>query len=136
MPRISAVYHNRLVGGMRLEADPTVAYALGGVRRRLWYKDLRVSSPYNTYRVPGLPPGPICSPGRAALEAAVTPLFGSRDLYFVADGSGRHLFSRSLREHLINKERARDGEQPWMKDFLDGSEAGTGGAPLESRNTQ
>ena len=136
MPRIAAVYHNRLVRGMRLEADPTVAYALGGVRRRLYYKDLRVRSPYNTYRVGGLPPGPICSPGRAAIEAAVTPLAGSRDLYFVADGTGRHLFSRSLREHLMNKERVRDGEQAWMKDYLEESETGMGEASPEDRHAQ
>ncbi|MCK4539419.1 MAG: endolytic transglycosylase MltG, partial [Candidatus Krumholzibacteria bacterium] len=69
MPRISAVYHNRLRENWRLEADPTVAYALGGRKRRLWYKDLKVDSPYNTYRVRGLPPGAICNPGRAALAA-------------------------------------------------------------------
>lgn len=114
MPRISAVYHNRLERGWRLEADPTVAYALGGVRRRLYYKDLRAVSPYNTYRVRGLPPGPICSPGRAAILAAVHPLEGSRDLYFVADGTGRHYFSKTLREHLIAKERVADGGVPWI----------------------
>lgn len=113
MPRISAVYHNRLNRGWRLEADPTVAYALGGVRRRLWYKDLRIDSPYNTYRVRGLPPGPICSPGRAAIMAAVLPLAGCEDLYFIADGSGRHVFNKTLREHLIDKERIRDGGAPW-----------------------
>lgn len=114
MPRISAVYHNRLGRGWRLEADPTVAYALGGVRRRLYYKDLRAASPYNTYRVRGLPPGPICSPGRAAILAAVQPLAGSEDFYFVADGTGRHYFSKTLREHLIAKERVRDGGVPWI----------------------
>jgi UPF0755 protein len=114
MPHISAVYHNRLLKGWRLEADPTVAYALGGVRRRLWHKDLRIDSPYNTYRVRGLPPGPICSPGRAALIAAAWPLEGCRDLYFVADGNGRHLFNRTLREHLIDIERVRDGGVPWV----------------------
>lgn len=103
MSRISAVYHNRLRKRWRLEADPTVAYALGGVRRKLSYKDLRIDSPYNTYRRRGLPPGPICSPGRMALLAAVKPVEGNRDLYFVADGTGRHLFTRTLREHLEAK---------------------------------
>ncbi len=117
MPRISAVYHNRLQRGWRLEADPTVAYALGGVRRRLYYKDLRAASPYNTYRVQGLPPGPICSPGRAAILSAVQPLEGSEDLYFVADGTGRHYFSKTLREHLIAKERVTDGGVPWVDDI-------------------
>jgi UPF0755 protein len=112
MPRISAVYHNRISAGMRLEADPTVAYALGGVRRRLWLKDLRVDSPYNTYRNRGLPPGPICSPGLAALEAAVMPLAGNRDYYFVADGAGRHHFSRTYEQHLQAKHRIRYGPVP------------------------
>jgi UPF0755 protein len=115
MPRISAVFHNRLHRSMRLEADPTVAYALGGVRRRLWFKDLRVRSPYNTYRRRGLPPGPICSPGRAAILAAVTPLEGCNDLYFVADGTGRHVFSRSLDKHLEAKMLIDSGHKPWLK---------------------
>ena len=72
-PVISAVYHNRLKRRMPLQADPTVQYALGLHRDRLYYKDLRVNSPYNTYRYPGLPPGPIASPGRASIEAALYP---------------------------------------------------------------
>ncbi len=100
MPRISAVYHNRMKKGLRLEADPTVAYALGGVHRLLKYSDLRVKSPYNTYRNKGLPPGPICSPGLSALLAAVHPLAGCEDLYFVADGTGGHIFSKTHDEHL------------------------------------
>ena len=107
MPHISAVYHNRLDKGWRLEADPTVAYALGGVRRRLYYRDLRVESPYNTYRRKGLPPGPICSPGIMALRAAVEPLEGCRDLYFVANGGGRHHFSKTLAEHLDVQRRIK-----------------------------
>jgi UPF0755 protein len=107
--RISAVYHNRLERSMRLQADPTVAYALGGVRRRLYYKDLRVDSPYNTYRNTGLPPGPICNPGRVAIEAALYPIEGTGELYFVAarDGSGRHIFTRTLRDHINAKNRAK-----------------------------
>jgi UPF0755 protein len=108
MERISAVYHNRLRKGIRLEADPTVAYALGGVRRELKYRDLRVKSPYNTYRNKGLPPGPICSPGRAALIAAVRPLPGCDDLFFVADGSGGHIFSKTHKEHLRARELAEE----------------------------
>ncbi len=112
MPRISAVYHNRLRSGMRLEADPTVAYALGGVRRKLWLKDLRVKSPYNTYRNKGLPPGAICNPGQAALEAAVNPLKKSNEYYFVADGTGRHHFTKTYNEHLQAKHRIRYGAVP------------------------
>lgn len=131
MPHISAVYHNRLRRGWRLEADPTVAYALGGVRRRLYYKDLRAASPYNTYRVQGLPPGPICSPGRAAILAAVQPRKGCEDLYFVADGTGRHYFSKTLRAHLIAKERVRDGGVPWVDEVEERKAAGEEGITTE-----
>ncbi|MBU8920559.1 MAG: endolytic transglycosylase MltG [Bacteroidales bacterium] len=112
MPRISAVYHNRLRENWRLEADPTVAYALGGRKRRLWYKDLKVKSPYNTYRVRGLPPGAICNPGRAALAAAAAPMPGSLEYYFVADGKGRHKFSKTYYEHLKAKHLIRYGPVP------------------------
>jgi len=107
MSRISAVYHNRLRQGLRLEADPTVAYALGGVRRALHYSDLKVASLYNTYRTKGLPPGPVCSPSRASLIAAVRPLEGCDDLYFVAAGDGSHFFSRTHEEHMKAKRYAK-----------------------------
>ena len=97
MPRISAVYHNRLRNGMRLEADPTVAYALGGVRRRLWLKDLRVNSPYNTYRNKGLPPGAICNPGQAALEAAVKPLNEEQRVLLRCRRYGKASFQQDIR---------------------------------------
>lgn len=115
MPHISAVYHNRLRKGWRLEADPTVAYALGGVRRKLWYRDLRVESPYNTYRVFGLPPGAICSPGRAAIEAAVHPLEDCMDLYFIAAGNGKHIFNKTLEDHIRTKYLVRYGIPPVVK---------------------
>lgn len=98
-PTIAAVYHNRLRKGMRLEADPTVAYAMGGYRGRLFYKDLAIESPYNTYRRTGLPPGPICNPGGLSIHAALYPAEGVAALYFVARGDGRHVFSNTLREH-------------------------------------
>ena len=100
-PIISSVYHNRLKKRMLLEADPTVQYALGHGRvwkDRILYADLRVNSPYNTYRRRGLPPGPICNPGRKSIEAALYPA-QTRFLYFVADGNGRHSFFATLREH-------------------------------------
>ncbi|MBN2070891.1 MAG: endolytic transglycosylase MltG [Candidatus Krumholzibacteriota bacterium] len=112
MRHISAVYHNRIEAKWKLEADPTVAYALGGVKRRLYYNDLRADSPYNTYRVRGLPPGAICSPGRAALEAAADPLKGCEDFYFVADGSGRHKFSKTHMQHLKAKHIIKYGPMP------------------------
>jgi len=107
MPRISAVYHNRLRQRRRLEADPTVAYALGRVGQRLWERDLHVESPYNTYLHAGLPPGPICCPGLASIDAALHPLEGCQDLYFVARGDGSHVFSRTLAAHNRAREALR-----------------------------
>jgi UPF0755 protein len=106
-PRIAAVYYNRLRIGMRLMADPTVAYAMGRRPRTLLYEHLRIDSPYNTYLYAGLPPGPICNPGAASLVAALAPLEGCRDLYFVAAGDGSHVFSRTYREHMYAKSAAR-----------------------------
>jgi len=97
--RISAVYHNRLRKGMRLEADPTVRYAAGKYNERLFYKDLDIDSPYNTYRNDGLPPGPICSPGAASIRAALHPLRDSDDIFFVSNRDGTHTFSRTYAEH-------------------------------------
>jgi len=97
-PRVAAVYLNRLRIGMRLEADPTVAYALRE-RRRLYYKDLEVDSPWNTYRAAGLPPTAICSPGRGSLDAVLAADPACGDLYFVARGDGTHIFSRTAEEH-------------------------------------
>ena len=102
-PRIARVYINRLQKGMRLQADPTVGYALGrGPRVRLYYRDLTVASPFNTYMHTGLPPGPICNPRRESIEAAMNPAEGVKDLYFVARGDGRHLFSATYEQHLAN----------------------------------
>ncbi|MBN2383331.1 endolytic transglycosylase MltG [bacterium] len=97
---VSAVYHNRLKKGMRLQCDPTVIYALPHFKGNLTRADLDYDSPYNTYRYAGLPPGPICSPGRGALEAALYPA-DVPYLFFVAKGdrSGQHVFSKTLAEH-------------------------------------
>ncbi len=108
---IAAVYHNRLKKGMRLEADPTVLYALGRWKERLYFKDLDVDSPYNTYRRYGLPPGPIGSPGLVSLEAVLAPA-PVPYLYFIADGEGGHLFSATFAEHSKNvrdRDKRRDG---------------------------
>jgi UPF0755 protein len=83
---------------MPLQADPTVQYALGKHTPRVLHKDLEVDSPYNTYKYPGLPPGPIASPGGASLEAAVFPA-DVAFLYFVAAPDGHHEFRRTLEEH-------------------------------------
>ncbi len=109
-PLIASVFHNRLQAGMRLESDPTVQYALGWQEAaQTWWKnpltldDLQVESLYNTYRNAGLPPGPICNPGQAALQAAAYPV-ESPYYYFRArcDGSGLHAFAVTFDEHLQN----------------------------------
>ena len=97
-PIIAGVYLNRLKKRMRLEADPTVQYAIPDGPRRLLFSDLRYDSPYNTYLHYGLPPGPIGSPGRKSILAVLYPEKHSF-LYFVADGTGGHVFSRSYIEH-------------------------------------
>lgn len=99
-PRIAAVFYNRLHQGMMLQSDPTVLYALGEWRARVFYKDLDVKSPYNTYRNRGLPPGPICNPGRGAIHAVLFPNADSTELYFVARGDGTHIFTKSWEDHL------------------------------------
>jgi UPF0755 protein len=104
-PKISAVFHNRLRRGMRLQADPTVRYALKKWRGRVLYRDLKFDSPYNTYKVYGLPPRPICNPGLASMIAALNPIPGSKALYFVAQGDGSHYFSTNSGEHLQAKGR-------------------------------
>jgi UPF0755 protein len=98
-PLISAVFHNRLKIGMKLQADPTVRYALKKWTGRVLYRDLEVQSPFNTYWAYGLPPRPICSPSLASLVAALYPVPGSKDLYFVARGDGGHYFSHDQRSH-------------------------------------
>ena len=108
MPLIAGVYLNRLKLGMPLQADPTVAYCFDYKLTRVLNKHLQVDSPYNTYKYPGLPPGPICVPSRAALEAVLNPDYGGApgrgNLFFCAnpDFSGTHVFARTLSEHNRN----------------------------------
>lgn len=98
MPLIAAVFHNRLRIGMRLQADPTVIYGIADFDGNLTRRHLLTPTPYNTYTRAGLPPGPIASPGLAALKAAAAPA-QSNALYFVARGDGRHEFSTTLEAH-------------------------------------
>jgi UPF0755 protein len=108
MPTIAAVYLNRVRQRYPLQADPTVLYALGGPRERLLFAaiDSVADHPYNTYTHPGIPPGPIGSPGDAALQAVLDPLKVDY-LYFVARPDGSHVFTRTLREHNRAKNLAR-----------------------------
>jgi len=111
-PYVASVYHNRLDQGWRLQADPTVIYGLGR-RRRLFEKDYLHPSPYNTYLIDGLPPGPIGQPSAASLEAALYP--AASDFFFmVAQADGHHVFSRTLREHTaaVARVRAARGQGP------------------------
>jgi peptidoglycan lytic transglycosylase G len=121
-PIVAAVYENRLRIGMALQCDPTVIYALERVGRytgNLRRDDLAFDSPYNTYRYPGLPPGPIASPGRASLEAAVHPA-PVDFLYFVSRNDGSHEFSRTLEEHNRNV-------QKWQVQYFRDQRAGRAG---------
>ena len=111
-PKIAAVYLNRLKIGKRLEADPTVQYALGFNFRenRYWkkgltYKDLRDKSPYNTYRYNGLPPGPIANPSYESIKAVIYPEPNFDAIYFVADNTGRHDFSKTYSQHILKKNK-------------------------------
>ena len=103
---VSSVYHNRLRRGMRLQADPTVIYSLGR-RRRLFERDYSVRSPYNTYLIDGLPPGPINQPSSSSIEAALAPS-DTEFLYFVAGSNGSHVFTRTYREHLAAVRQVRE----------------------------
>ncbi|MBI5682177.1 MAG: endolytic transglycosylase MltG [Deltaproteobacteria bacterium] len=98
MPLISAVFHNRLKRGMKLDSDPTVIYGIKDFNGNITKKDLETVTPYNTYKTKGLPPGPIANTGRASLEAALNP--ADEDyLFFVSKNNGSHHFSKDIKEH-------------------------------------
>ena len=112
-PRVAGVFINRLRKHMRLQSDPTIVYGLvggqGPLGRPLTHADVESASPYNTYMVDGLPPGPIANPGRAAMEAVANPS-RTQELYFVADGGGGHVFSDTLEAHNRNVQKLRQME--------------------------
>ena len=109
--RVASVFINRLKTKMRLQSDPTIIYGLvggkGTLGRPIMKSEIEQKTPYNTYVVDGLPPGPIANPGRASLEAAANPA-RTKDLYFVADGTGGHVFSENYEQHQKNVARLRD----------------------------
>jgi UPF0755 protein len=112
-PRIAAVFLNRLRNHIRLESDPTIIYGVSRGRplgRGITYQELTTATPWNTYRIDGLPPTPIANPGRAALEAVLNPP-KSDDLFFVADGSGGHVFASTFEQHQKNVARWREVER-------------------------
>jgi UPF0755 protein len=113
-PRVAAVFLNRLQKRMRLQSDPTIVYGIvggkGTLGRPIEHADVERPTPYNTYAIEGLPPGPIANPGRAALEAVANPS-RTQDLYFVADGTGGHVFSETLEQHQRNVARWRQIEK-------------------------
>jgi len=100
--KVSAVFHNRLKKGMKLQSCATIQYILEEPKERLDEKDLKLDSPYNTYLYKGLPPGPICNPGLDSIMAALEPEEDNY-LYFVLGENGRHIFSKTYQEHLKNK---------------------------------
>jgi UPF0755 protein len=107
------VFVNRLKQKMRLQSDPTIIYGLvggkGTLGRPIMKSEIEQPTPYNTYVIDGLPPGPIANPGRASLEAAANPA-RTRELYFVADGSGGHVFAETYEQHQKNVARLRSIE--------------------------
>ena len=124
--KVAAVFVNRLKKGMRLQSDPTVIYGIvggkGKLDRPLSKADLRNETPWNTYRVDGLPPGPIANPGRDSIAAVLNPA-NTKDLYFVADGSGGHVFAESLSEHNSNVKEWRELQKRLAEEAIEGAPA-------------
>lgn len=127
--RVAAVFMNRLKKGMRLQSDPTVIYGIAGgqgtLGRSITRSDLDTKTAHNTYQIPGLPPTPICNPGRSAIEASLDPP-ATTDLFFVADGTGGHTFSDTLKEHneavstwrKVERERKKEAQAAAGADAL------------------
>ena len=113
-PHVASVFANRLAKRMRLQSDPTIIYGIvggkGTLGRGILKKEVETPTPYNTYTIDGLPPGPIANPGRAAMEAVANPS-KTRDLFFVADGTGGHVFAETLDQHNKNVSRWREIEK-------------------------
>ena len=143
-PRVAGVFVNRLTKGIPLQSDPTIVYGLVGGKatlgRGILKSEIEQKTPYNTYAIAGLPPGPICNPGRAAMEAVATPS-RTRDIYFVADGTGGHAFAETLDQHRANVQRwrqiekdAKDKLSPDLDKALGAGPAGTPAAAPKQRS--
>ncbi|KQT88579.1 endolytic transglycosylase MltG [Aurantimonas sp. Leaf443] len=127
-PHVASVFVNRLKKGMRLQSDPTFLYGVyGGAGKPseapVTQADIESDTPYNTYRIGGLPPGPIANPGRAALEAVANPL-ETKDVYFVADGTGGHVFAATLDEHNRNVRKYRALQRQQRAEAAEAAETG------------
>jgi len=124
--RVAAVFVNRLKQKMRLQSDPTITYGLVGGKGSLGHpitrSELEQPTPYNTYVIDGLPPGPITNPGRASLEAAANPA-RTKEVYFVADGTGGHAFAETYEQHQKNVARLRAIERQQRDTSLAPAEA-------------
>jgi len=139
--RVAAVFVNRLRQRIKLQSDPTIIYGLvggkGTLGRPIKRSEITQPSPYNTYVIEGLPPGPIANPGRASLEAAANPA-RTRDLFFVADGTGGHAFTETYDQHQKNVARLRTLEKQIQNDTVEPAEetaAPAAGAPADSNPT-
>ena len=142
--RVAAVFTNRLRQKMKLQSDPTIIYGLVGGRgtlgRPIKRSEITQPSPYNTYVIEGLPPGPIANPGRASLEATANPA-RTRDLFFVADGTGGHTFTETYDQHLKNVSKLRVLEKQIQNDTVEPAEeaaappAAAGAAPADTNPT-
>src|SRR5437868_4736032 len=140
--RVAAVFVNRLRQRIKLQSDPTIIYGLvggkGTLGRPIKRSEIQQPSPYNTYVVDGLPPGPIANPGRASLEAAANPA-RTRDLYFVADGTGGHAFTETYDQHQKNVAKLRTMEKQIQNDTVepadDAAPPAAGGAPADASPT-
>jgi UPF0755 protein len=133
--RVAAVFVNRLRQKIKLQSDPTIIYGLvggkGTLGRPIKRSEIAQPSPYNTYVIDGLPPGPISNPGRASLEAAANPA-RTRDLYFVADGTGGHAFTETYDQHQKNVAKLRTMEKQIQNDTLEPAEDPPAAAPAEA----
>jgi len=136
--RVAAVFVNRLRQKMKLQSDPTIIYGLvggkGTLGRPIKRSEIQQPSPYNTYVVDGLPPGPIANPGRASLEAAANPA-RTRDLFFVADGTGGHAFTETYDQHQKNVAKLRTMEKQIQNDTVEPTDDPAAGAPVDANPT-